>query len=94
MLIFSSYFPRNLQPPLRPSVPSEEDWHRGNLSDYSDYESSDEEERNHASGSSTAYPRGKPYVNVSDEGIGESHRTGKSLLHDEEDPFADPFVDQ
>lgn len=84
-----------LPPPLRPSArhsSSDEDIGRGNLSDYSDYESSDEEThnkkaRNAASSSNDnsgrhAYP-GTPDLDLS---------TKKGLL-DEDDPFADPFGD-
>jgi hypothetical protein len=75
----------NLQPPIRPTALSsdEEDRFRGSLSDFSDYESNDEETRHHA-GQSSAGAR-KAYVNVSDDGGDEDVRV--------EDPFADPFAD-
>ncbi|KAI0039096.1 hypothetical protein FA95DRAFT_1550885 [Auriscalpium vulgare] len=76
---------RNLQPPIRPNSHATYEsqvYRRGSLSDFSDYESSDEETRHtrpSASGSR------KAYVNVSDDEGGH----GK----DTEDPFADPFAD-
>jgi LAS seventeen-binding protein 5 len=53
-------------------------YRQGSLSDYSDYESSDEETHNRASGSGSGM---RAYQNV------EGHQV-------EDDPFADPFVDQ
>jgi hypothetical protein len=80
-----NHLDRNLQPPIRPTALSsdEEDRFRGSLSDFSDYESNDEETRHHA-GQSSAGAR-KAYVNVSDDGGDEDVRV--------EDPFADPFAD-
>jgi hypothetical protein len=89
---------RNLPPPLRPSAPgnptSEPDsWQRrGSLSDFSDYESSDESARNAAAaGSSRRY-----YVDVSDDPDDDNYhvhpKVGGGKLVDVEDPFADPFA--
>lgn len=86
-----------LPPPMRPKKVSDDDdegdyvERRGSLSDYSDYESSDEETHRARAGSST-HQRKKSYVTVSDNdslGLGDS-RVG---LTQEEDPFADPFAD-
>jgi hypothetical protein len=88
----------NLPPPLRPIHPDDDDdpWqHRGSLSDFSDYESSDEEAHNQR----LARSEDRGLVNVSDdedEG-GRLAGRGKGALvnvrHEEEDPFADPFAD-
>ena len=68
-------------------------YRRGSLSDYSDYESSDEETHNRASGSRSG---ARGYQNVSDDEIDTRRDTKRGLLNDnvEDDPFADPFVDQ
>ncbi|KAH9944270.1 uncharacterized protein BXZ73DRAFT_87198 [Epithele typhae] len=75
---------RNLPPPIRPttarSSDEDDEYRRGSLSDYSDYESSDEATHNRA-GPSSGTRRG--YVDVSDD----EPRT------EVEDPFADPFAD-
>jgi LAS seventeen-binding protein 5 len=80
----------NLAPPLRPSALSDDgngpDEHttydaRGSLSDFSDYESSDEEAHNAALASPKRGKVGRDYVNVSDD-------------PDDDDPFADPFTDE
>ncbi|KAJ3750662.1 hypothetical protein DFH05DRAFT_1386972 [Lentinula detonsa] len=78
----------NLPPPLRPTSMSEESTEaatRGSLSDFSDYESSDEETHN-ARASSSTYAA-KDYV--SDEGATRGLKTKASI----DDPFADPFAD-
>ncbi|KAJ7651724.1 hypothetical protein DFH06DRAFT_1207948 [Mycena polygramma] len=92
---------QNLPAPLRPSTLSDdgddtnEAYARGSLSDFSDYDSSDEEAHNTA-GPST---RQRDYVTVSDdEAAGyKSAKVGspvsKGALVDAEDPFADPFAD-
>ncbi|KAJ6503307.1 hypothetical protein C8R47DRAFT_197970 [Mycena vitilis] len=92
---------QNLPAPLRPSTLSDdgddanEAYARGSLSDFSDYDSSDEETHN-AAGPST---RQRDYVTVSDdEAAGyKSTKVGspvsKGALVDAEDPFADPFAD-
>lgn len=77
----------NLPPPLRPTRTSmsdegEEQRGRGSLSDFSDYESSDEE--THRAGRKT-------YVTVSDNE--EDIRGGGGATAASEDPFADPFAD-
>ncbi|KAF9809064.1 hypothetical protein IEO21_07601 [Rhodonia placenta] len=83
-----------LPPPLRPSsarrTSSDEGaaYRRGSLSDFSDYESSDEGTYNRASTSS----RGRAHTG-SDEEVGVHHDTHKGLVAEEEDPFADPFTD-
>jgi len=87
---------RNLQPPLRPtaartSSEDEDTWHRGSLSDYSDYESSDEGAHNRAS---TSKGKERNYVTVSDDDEIDARRDHKKgLLQQEDDPFADPFAD-
>ncbi|KAI0347677.1 hypothetical protein BDW22DRAFT_1364863 [Trametopsis cervina] len=90
---------RNLPPPIRPTSArtssSDEDrtYRRGSLSDYSDYESSDEEAHNRASGSGSA--RAKGYQQTSDDELDARRDPKQSLLDDAEgDPFADPFLDQ
>ncbi|KAI0824999.1 seryl-tRNA synthetase [Trametes gibbosa] len=84
-----------LPPPMRPSVPrssSEDDetWRRGSLSDFSDYQSSDEDAHNRAAASSAAQPRRRGYVDVSDDDSPDVRRNPKQGLL-EEDPFADPL---
>lgn len=71
---------------------------RGSLSDYSDYESSNDEthqRRDFAEGSSTGRKR-RAHITVSDDGDGDVGPTppvlGKAL--EDEDPFADPFADE
>ena len=63
----------------------------GSLSDFSDYESSDEETHKknarNASSSSNNYSGGRAYPGASDLDLA----TKKGLLDD--DPFADPFGD-
>jgi hypothetical protein len=80
----------NLPAPLQPSAFSDDgngpDEHtiydgRGSLSDFSDYESSDEETHNAAVASPKRRKVGRDYVNVSDD-------------PDDDDPFADPFADE
>ena len=73
-------------------------YRRGSLSDFSDYESSDEEVHNRtAASTSTAkhqYPHSRQYgSHSSDDEVDVRKNTHQALL-DEEDPFADPFVDQ
>jgi len=85
-----------LPPPLRPNAhrtPSDEDdFGRGSLSDYSEYESSDEERHNKntrdAASSSNDYSGRHAYPGASDLDV-----TTKKGLLDEDDPFADPFGD-
>ncbi|KAJ3821202.1 hypothetical protein F5878DRAFT_539847 [Lentinula raphanica] len=82
----------NLPPPLRPTSMSEESNGvdgRGSLSDFSDYESSDEETHNARGSSSRSAP--KDYYASSDEGTHETRglKTNASI----DDPFADPFAD-
>ena len=92
----------NLPPPLRPSTfsPTTESSHtrdsRGSLSDFSDYESSDEETHNKYGGGGSVR---KEFVNVSDDerdtraGPSSSGRSKGVLVDVDEDPFADPFRD-
>ncbi len=85
----------NLPPPLRPSTFSDDGDtvrdSRGSLSDFSDYESSDEETHQYQGGK-------KDYYSVSDDSedarIGASGSTAKGALVDVDDPFADPFADE
>ncbi|THV07599.1 hypothetical protein K435DRAFT_959671 [Dendrothele bispora CBS 962.96] len=93
----------NLPPPMRPTNLSDDEEQpeaRGSLSDFSDYESSDENTHNAARSS---YGR-KNYVTVSDDSddapVGNRGTTSQSTStgpgqtkHVEEDPFADPFAD-
>lgn len=84
----------NLPPPLRPSTLEDDNARRGSLSDFSDYESSDEEAHNAAGASSRAR---KDYVTVSDDSDDDAavairaSNTGSSAV---DDPFADPFADE
>ncbi|PCH34015.1 hypothetical protein WOLCODRAFT_135449 [Wolfiporia cocos MD-104 SS10] len=86
---------RNLPPPMRPSSasrPSSPDrydqYDRGSLSEFSDYGSSDGETHNRASTSTY----GRAYVKTS-ENEDDVRHDPKGLLSEEEDPFADPFMD-
>ncbi|KAI0651985.1 hypothetical protein C8Q79DRAFT_997182 [Trametes meyenii] len=86
---------KNLPPPIRPSVPrssseGDEAWRRGSLSDFSDYQSSDEESHNRAIATSSTQPRRRGYVDVSDDESPDVRRNPKQGLLEEEDPFADP----
>jgi len=82
-----------LPPPLKPRKAGEESdeddavYRRGSLSDYSDYESSDEETHKSRS-KGQPYVR-RDYVTVSTDSLGGR---GQRLV-EEEDPFADPFAD-
>lgn len=81
---------------MRPTSGQREDddvYRRGSLSDFSDY-SSDEDTHNRASASTSGtYPQSRTYVSESDEEV-DVRRNPKQALLDDEDPFADPFVDQ
>ncbi|KAJ7675390.1 hypothetical protein B0H17DRAFT_135122 [Mycena rosella] len=90
---------QNLPAPIRPSTlsdddnePTEEYYSRGSLSDFSDYDSSDEEAHN-AAGPSAAH---RDYVTVSDDEANGHTKVGspksKGALVDVDDPFADPFA--
>ncbi|KAH7930500.1 hypothetical protein BV22DRAFT_1054598 [Leucogyrophana mollusca] len=74
-----------LPPPLRPSThhsaSTEGQWDegRGSLSDFSDYDSEEEE-------------RGRYPTHAAGPSVGAGSRTGGKLV-DVEDPFADPFAD-
>ena len=83
---------RNLPPPIRPNTRSsreENEYSRGSLSDFSDYESSDEGTYE-AAGQSSSLKVRKPYVNVSDN---DSEDDARRHISEDEDPFADPFGD-
>lgn len=79
---YSNTSSRNLQAPIRPSSPGSEDHSsndRGSLSDFSNYDSSDEDthaQRATSSSYRTHHTALKPLVAQADE-----------------DPFADPFAD-
>jgi hypothetical protein len=93
---------RSLPPPLRPSIPGLEpqDETRGSLSDFSDYDSSDEESHQHAASSSSnpnrnSYGNGnRAYANVIPHGQEDEEDIGTdgkhALLDPDDDPFADP----
>ncbi|KAI0322186.1 hypothetical protein OF83DRAFT_20841 [Amylostereum chailletii] len=74
----------DLPPPIRPTSfgSSDEEHRHGSLSDYSDYESSDEETHQRAGPSTSAQ---KPYVHTA----APEAKSGVPV----EDPFADPFAD-
>ncbi|TFY72806.1 hypothetical protein EVG20_g226 [Dentipellis fragilis] len=79
-----------LPPPIRPTVYGSDDdevYRRGSLSDFSDYESSDEAMHARAGPSSGTHH----YQYSSDDEPPASSKTRPS--HEEEDPFADPFMD-
>ncbi|KAJ7492404.1 hypothetical protein FB451DRAFT_1502684 [Mycena latifolia] len=92
---------QNLPAPLRPSALSDdgdesnEAYARGSLSDFSDYDSSDEDAHN-AGGPSNTH---RDYVTVSDDevigyrGTKVGSPVSKGALVDVDDPFADPFAD-
>jgi len=84
---------RGLPPPLRPNArhtsSDEDDFGKGTLSDYSDYDTSDEETHNRiARNVASSSNDRRAYPGASDLDLG----TKKGLL-DEDDPFADPFGD-
>ncbi|RDB29003.1 Protein lsb5 [Hypsizygus marmoreus] len=95
--------PNNLQRPLRPSTLSDDGQDdnaynvRGSLSEFSDYDSSDEE-THVASGSSPRKRGGRDYVDVSDDPEDDNFPGSGSakapLVHADDDPFADPFADE
>ncbi|KAF9015593.1 hypothetical protein BDQ17DRAFT_1229348 [Cyathus striatus] len=86
----------NLPPPLRPSTMSddganpEDNEMRGSLSDFSDYDSSDEE--THKAKGTTS--RRKSYITVSDDDGRSAAPFANETVRAEEDPFADPFADE
>ncbi|KIK70762.1 hypothetical protein GYMLUDRAFT_210194 [Collybiopsis luxurians FD-317 M1] len=84
----------NLPPPLRPTSMSGESTGadaRGSLSDFSDYESSDEEAHNAVS--SSKYNTKNYYFSSSDEEATGSKATKATNHSSSDDPFADPFAD-
>jgi LAS seventeen-binding protein 5 len=86
---------RNLQPPIRPTahLPDEDQvFRRGSLSDFSDYESSDEEAHARAAQTSGGIAR-KAYINVSGDDEGPVDDAARRHIPEDEDPFADPFAD-
>ena len=85
---------RVLQPPIQPNTrptSEEHEYSRGSLSDFSDYESSDEETHRVAGESSGSRTR-RAFVNVSDNDDDEDEEARQHIAEDE-DPFADPFAD-
>lgn len=92
----------DLAVPLRPSTLSDdgngqEESHegRGSLSDFSDYDSSDEDSRNAAGYSGSGKRRGgRDYVDVSDDPDDHAVASNsRKAPESEADPFADPFAD-
>jgi hypothetical protein len=89
-----------LPAPIRPTGPDspadENGPGRGSLSDFSNYDSSDEE-YNHRRGSGSASPvKGKAralYKSFSDEDLTGEPAVSRQALLDDSDPFADPEVD-
>ena len=89
----------HLPPPIRPSaLPGDDvfdqDSHdrRGSLSDFSDYESSDENYHRGNAGPSSK----RNYVTVSDNEEGShsfNNSRARTQTHVSDDPFADPFAD-
>jgi len=88
----------NLPPPIQPSTladdgafDQESHDRRGSLSDFSDYESSDENTHRANAGPSSK----RNYVTVSDNDGEESVSSNNSRFptHTHDDPFADPFAD-
>jgi len=86
----------NLPPPIRPSALSDDGEQddiekRGSLSDFSDYESSDEETHKGIAGPSSK----RNYVTVSDDddAFGSIVSGAPSTTSGVADPFADPFAD-
>lgn len=81
-----------LPAPLRPSTMSDDEQEgvdqRGSLSDFSDYESSDEETHRNNPG-----PSKRGYVTVSDDEDGPVGAASKGKNRKMADPFADPFAD-
>ena len=88
----------NLPPPIRPSTLSDDGAfdqdgrdRRGSLSDFSDYESSDENTHKAQAGPSSK----RNYVTVSDndeeDSVAFKNTRVRTQTHD--DPFADPFAD-
>jgi hypothetical protein len=68
-----------------------EDYNRGSLSDFSDYDSSANEGPRASTSSHKKYQYKSQPVEDDDEfGVGDTKRA----LLDEDDPFADPFADQ
>ena len=86
---------RNLPPPIRPNARSsseENEYSRPSLSDFSDYESSDEGTFEAAGQSSSSKAR-KPYVNVDYDSDEIEIEDARRHVIEDEDPFADPFAD-
>lgn len=84
---------RGLPPPLRPSLPEDDDedsWdHRGSLSDFSDYEDESDDV-----GRSQRKPQDRVTVSDNDDERSTIHHASGSgqKLVDVDDPFADPFA--
>jgi hypothetical protein len=84
-----------LPPPIRPSTLSDDSAYdqddqdrRGSLSDFSDYESSDE--NTHMSNAGPSSKRNYVTVSDSDE---EAFKNTRVRIQSHDDPFADPFAD-
>jgi hypothetical protein len=85
---------RNLPPPIRPNTRStyeDREISHGSLSDFSDYESSDEEAHLDAGVSSGSRARKTYIINVSDND--DEDEDARRHITEVEDPFADPFAD-
>jgi hypothetical protein len=95
-----SHLPPPIRPTSRTDSDEEETYARGTLSDYSDYDSSDEEQHKRqvqqpqASTSFGPQTARRNYISVSEENLDTSRDPRKGLLDDTDDPFADPFADQ
>jgi len=89
------YLTTNLPPPIRPSTlpddgtfDQDDQDRRGSLSDFSDYESSDENTHKANAGPSSK----RNYVTVSDSDE-EAFKNTRVRTQTHDDPFADPFAD-
>jgi hypothetical protein len=96
-----------LPPPIQPNAPGSPSspGNRASLSDYSDYDSSGDEVPR--TSGSKSIPTSTRHSGASGSGAGkddyrsrkdedhnsENAETGRSLLDDDDDPFADPFAD-
>jgi len=92
---------RNLPPPLRPTSSADPDpgedsdpWqHRGSLSDFSDYESSDEETHMQRLAAGQRVRRDRVSVSDDESEVGGKGKERLLITEPEDDPFADPFAD-
>jgi len=88
----------NLPPPIRPSTLPDDGVfdqdgqdHRGSLSDFSDYESSDE--NTHKAKAGPSFKRNYVTVSDNDEEDSVAFKNTKVPTQTHDDPFADPFAD-